>query len=282
MLALLIEDVTLTKQRDITAAVRFRAGATTTLTLPRPLTAQQLRATHPDVRQQIDTLLDEYTDAQVAHVLNERGLAHRRRRRLRCDAASSGSASPRSFRASRSGLLAAGMLTAKQLGERSASNARRIGRWRSRAHPGSHLQRPGEWLYWFRSRFPRIGKTSLQSRRANPLHEVQYERRSFDIDMQHCPNCGGGELKIIAAILERPVIEKILTHLGLDPQPPPGRGARAGTASRGLSSSCLETHSATGRQYRLRMRNRAVLRAVSARRLSTSRGTLTRRLLIAS
>ena len=35
--------------------------------------------------------------------------------------------------------------------------------------------------------------------------------------MQHCPNCGGGELKIIAAILERPVIEKILTHLGLDP-----------------------------------------------------------------
>ena len=48
----------------------------------------------------------------------------------------------------------------------------------------------------------------------------------FEIDMEHCPNCGGGELKIIAAILERPVIEKILTHLGLDPRPPP-RG-RAG------------------------------------------------------
>ena len=31
--------------------------------------------------------------------------------------------------------------------------------------------------------------------------------------MEHCPNCGG-ELKIIAAILEQPVIEKILTHLG--------------------------------------------------------------------
>ena len=51
----------------------------------------------------------------------------------------------------------------------------------------------------------------------------------FDIDMQHCPNCGGGELEIIAAILERPVIEKILTHLGLDPQPPPrGRARKAG------------------------------------------------------
>ncbi len=52
-------------------------------------------------------------------------------------------------------------------------------------------------------------------------------KRVFDIDMQHCPHCGAGELKIIAAILERPVIEKILTHLGLDPQPPPRGRARA-------------------------------------------------------
>ena len=74
MLGLLIEDVTLIKQRQITAAVRFRGGATTTLTLPRPLTAQQLRATHDEVRQQIDALLDEYTDAQVARALGERGL----------------------------------------------------------------------------------------------------------------------------------------------------------------------------------------------------------------
>ena len=31
-------------------------------------------------------------------------------------------------------------------------------------------------------------------------------KRVFDIEMQHCPNCSAGELKIIAAILERPVI----------------------------------------------------------------------------
>lgn len=38
-----------------------------------------------------------------------------------------------------------------------------------------------------------------------------------------------GELKIIAAILERAVIKKILAHLGLDPQlPPKGRGRKAG------------------------------------------------------
>jgi len=32
-----------------------------------------------------------------------------------------------------------------------------------------------------------------------------------------------GAEEIIAAIVERPVIEKILTHLGLDPRPPPPR-----------------------------------------------------------
>jgi hypothetical protein len=40
-------------------------------------------------------------------------------------------------------------------------------------------------------------------------------KRVLYIDMQHCPNCGSGKLKIIAAILERPVVEKILSHLGL-------------------------------------------------------------------
>jgi hypothetical protein len=61
-------------------------------------------------------------------------------------------------------------------------------------------------------------------------HRISWARllkRVFEIDMQHGPNCGGKELKIIAAILERPVIEKIQTQLGLDPQPPPHPGGRA-------------------------------------------------------
>ena len=45
-------------------------------------------------------------------------------------------------------------------------------------------------------------------------------KRVFEIDIEHCPNCGG-ELKIFAAILEQPVIEKILTHLGLQARAPP-------------------------------------------------------------
>jgi hypothetical protein len=60
-------------------------------------------------------------------------------------------------------------------------------------------------------------------------HRISWARllkRVFDIDMQHYPNCDAGELKIIAAILQRPVIKRILTHLGLDPQPPPKGRAR--------------------------------------------------------
>lgn len=51
-------------------------------------------------------------------------------------------------------------------------------------------------------------------------------KRVFELDLEHCPNCGG-ELKIIAAILEHPVIEKILMHLRLQARAPlqaPTRG----------------------------------------------------------
>ena len=43
--------------------------------------------------------------------------------------------------------------------------------------------------------------------------------------MAYCPNCGG-ELKIIAAIMEQLVIEKILTHRGLQARAPPRAPAR--------------------------------------------------------
>jgi hypothetical protein len=57
-----------------------------------------------------------------------------------------------------------------------------------------------------------------------PLRWARLLKPVFALDLEHCPNCGG-ELKIIAAILEQPVIEKILTHLGL--QADRGRGVRA-------------------------------------------------------
>ena len=50
-------------------------------------------------------------------------------------------------------------------------------------------------------------------------------KRVFDIDLERCPNCGG-QLKIIAAIVESAVIERILTHLGLQARAPPRAPAR--------------------------------------------------------
>ena len=52
--------------------------------------------------------------------------------------------------------------------------------------------------------------------RAVRLTWAKLLKQVFDLDLQHCPNCGG-DLRIIAAILEPPGIEKILTHLVMSP-----------------------------------------------------------------
>jgi hypothetical protein len=149
MLALLVEDVTLLKQRQITAHVRFRGGgAATTLTLPRPLTAQQRRATHEDVRREIDALLDDYTDAQVAHILNQRGLRTGAgepfdpirvqwvRRSLELE--------PLEHR-----LLAAGWLTTDQIAAMLGVHRWTVAAWRRQGRlKGRICNDRGKWLYW--------------------------------------------------------------------------------------------------------------------------------------
>jgi Putative transposase len=65
-------------------------------------------------------------------------------------------------------------------------------------------------------------------------HRISWTRllkRAFDIDMRHCPNSGDGELKIIAAILERSVNHKMLGRPGVGPSAAAqGPGTRAGAA----------------------------------------------------
>lgn len=73
MIRLLIEDITLTKTDKIHAHVRFRGGQTTTLTLPIPGKAWQLRETHPDTLAALDRLLEDHTDTQTAEALNTAG-----------------------------------------------------------------------------------------------------------------------------------------------------------------------------------------------------------------
>lgn len=74
MVRLLIEDVTLRKDNAITMQVRFKGGATRTLVIPKPLRAGDERKTSPHILAEIDRLLDEHTDAEIAAVLNARGL----------------------------------------------------------------------------------------------------------------------------------------------------------------------------------------------------------------
>jgi hypothetical protein len=51
-------------------------------------------------------------------------------------------------------------------------------------------------------------------------------KRVFAIDMERCPASQQGRLRIIAAIMERSVIQKILRHLKLAAEPPPNPPAR--------------------------------------------------------
>lgn len=168
MLGLLIEDVTLIKQRQITTAVRFRGGATTTLTLPRPLTAQQLRVTHDDVRRQIDTLLDEYTDAQVANVLNERGL-----RTGAGDAFDPASVHwvrfSHKLKSLTQRLLDAGWLTGKQIASKLGVKRTTLGRWRRTGRIKARICNDrGEWLYWPPDELPASGANITPRGKDNP------------------------------------------------------------------------------------------------------------------
>ena len=73
MARLLLEDVTLRRDQEIIAQIRFKGGATQELRLPLPKSAWALRKTKPEIIAEIDRLLDSNTEKEVAHILNERG-----------------------------------------------------------------------------------------------------------------------------------------------------------------------------------------------------------------
>ena len=73
MARLLLEDVTLRREQEIIVQVRFKGGATQELRLPLPKSAWALRKTKPEIVQEIDRLLDEWTETQIAADLNQRG-----------------------------------------------------------------------------------------------------------------------------------------------------------------------------------------------------------------
>jgi Recombinase zinc beta ribbon domain/Recombinase len=74
MIRLLIEDVTVVKRDSITLHVRFRGGATKSLTLPAPLDGWHRRRISDSIVVETDSLLDDHTCAEIAGILNSKGL----------------------------------------------------------------------------------------------------------------------------------------------------------------------------------------------------------------
>jgi DNA invertase Pin-like site-specific DNA recombinase len=183
MVRLLLEDVTLIRQDQITVHVRFKGGATQTLTLPRPLTAWELKMTPAQVVAEIDQLMDDRTDKEIVGILNGRGtlsgegkpFTSRIIARLRRDY----QLKPRYDR-----LREKGFLTIEEISERLNVPPLRVRIWRShgllKAYPANDKD---AWLYEDPGPDPprRAPGVRLANRRrfdnnaAHGLQEVQYE-----------------------------------------------------------------------------------------------------------
>jgi len=74
MVRLLLEDVTLNKDREITAHIRFKGGTTQTLTWPLPPSIGELRKKPAHIVAEVDRLLDDYTHNQIAAILSHKGM----------------------------------------------------------------------------------------------------------------------------------------------------------------------------------------------------------------
>ena len=74
MARLILEDVTLNRDQTlISVQVRFKGGATKSLSLPTPPRIWQLRKTKAEIIAEIDRLLEQCTDSEIAAELNKKG-----------------------------------------------------------------------------------------------------------------------------------------------------------------------------------------------------------------
>jgi hypothetical protein len=168
MVRLMIEDVTLIKAEHITAHVRFRGGAATTLTLPLPRGYFWKRKTRPEAVEALDELLQTHTESQASVILNERGIL-------------SGDGQPMNvvrvafirkaygLKTLRDRLHEAGMLTAHELAQRLDVALPALKRWRKRGLlRGRIFNDKGEYMYDDPGKNPAVKAAVRHARRVRP------------------------------------------------------------------------------------------------------------------
>lgn len=169
MVRLLVEDVTLLKRDgEIAAHVRFRGGKNTSLALPVPPPAWEARQTPAAIVTEIDRLVDDHTDVEIAAILNERGLRsgegkpfHRLIVRHLREAYG--------LRSRYERLRAAGLLSLDEIARRLGVCTHTIKRWHREGRiTGHRFNDKGECLYEIptRSPFKNIGRPPEGGRRA--------------------------------------------------------------------------------------------------------------------
>jgi DNA invertase Pin-like site-specific DNA recombinase len=148
MVRLMISDVTLLKGEQIVAQVRFRGGRTTTVQIPKPKSAVAMRPTERGTVEEIDRLLEDYTDGEVASELNARGWHSRDGKRFH-GALIGKLRRSHQLKDHYERLRERGLLTGAELARRFNVSGATVKCWRRRgllrAERGSDK---GEWLYY--------------------------------------------------------------------------------------------------------------------------------------
>jgi DNA invertase Pin-like site-specific DNA recombinase len=148
MLRLLIQDVTLIRQEQITISVRWKGGATSALCVPVPLNGFEARRTDQKVLRSIAAWAERQTDEEIAERLNREGMrtgtgqpfTYDAVRRLRREKGIAGL---------KEHLRQVGMWTAEEIGQQTGIAESTLRNWRKAGYLRAiHCDRK-HWLYEF-------------------------------------------------------------------------------------------------------------------------------------
>ena len=176
MTRLLIEDVTL--QRDdqqVKAHVRFKAGATKTITLRAPRSASELYRTDAEIIQEIDRLLEDHTDHEIAELFTKRELISSRGRSYTSENISTLRATYKLKSRTRR-LRDRGYIATYQLAKKLKVDKKVIKRWGRQGLLQAHHCGPKLYLY----KDPTVGTSAT-------LDEVRDRLRAASIDARNQP-----------------------------------------------------------------------------------------------